>query len=346
MHRAARAPGRVNLIGEHTDYNEGLVLPMAIGLECRVVAEPSDRWLATSRQMGETAPIDRTQPGHWSHYLAGIAAEFGARGKPLHLTIDSQVPTGGGLSSSASLEVAAALAIAGEIDPLELVARTNKVEREFVGLPCGVMDQYASVFGREGHAVLLDCRTVTSEYVPLPDVAVIAVNTMVKHELAGSAYRDRVRECREAAESLGVASLRDATETPSMPPRARHVVSEIRRVREFAAACRAGDLAAMGRLMLESHASLRECYEVSCPELDFLVAESAGFPRVWGARLTGGGFGGCIVALVERGVESAYEMHIQSSYTARFGRTPDIFRLEAAPGAGLISNPGGGISSE
>ena len=338
MVRFATAPGRVNLIGEHTDYNDGLVLPIAIDLCCRVEARPAARWRATSRQMGETVDVTGPRPGHWSQYVAGAIAEFGQT--PMELVIDSAIPVGSGLSFSAALEVALALAIAGPRDPLELVQRANRVEREFVGLPCGLLDHYAAVFGRPGHAILLDCRSRAAEWTPLPDVSIVVIHSMVRRELTGGGYRSRVRECAEACALLGVSSLRDVTDSPALPPRARHVVRENARVQAFAAACRGGDLAAMGQLMLESHTRLREDFEVSCPELDFLVEKSRQFPGVYGARLTGGGFGGCVVTLVERGAESAFEAYIQEEYAARWGITPDIFRVEAGGGAFVVEYPG------
>lgn len=328
-----RAPGRVNLIGEHTDYNGGFVLPIAIDFECRVTATPAKKWAATSRQFGETVDLLQIKTGRWTDYVAGVVQEFG--GEPQHLEIDSTVPVGSGLSSSAALEVATALAATGgKIDRLELVRRTNKVEREFVGLPCGIMDQYVSVFGEAGHAVLLDCRAETSKKIALPQASILVINSMVKHELAGSAYVDRVCECAEDCAVLGVKSLRDVEASPLLPKRARHVASENQRVLDFA---QTNDPVKMGQLMVESHASMRDDYEISCEEIDYLVENSIAFPGVYGARMTGGGFGGCIVALVEPGVESAYEQHIQDAYRGRFQLCPEIYRVRASDGAGPIN---------
>ncbi len=329
-----RAPGRVNLIGEHTDYNGGFVLPIAINFECRVTASPSDHWTVTSRQLNETVALPLEKTGRWTDYVAGVALEFGS--SPLHLGIDSSVPIGSGLSSSAALEVASALAVThGNIDRMALVRRTNKVEREFVGMPCGIMDQYVSVFGEKGHALLIDCQSGTHRTVPLPEASILVVNSMVKHELSGSAYRDRVRECQEDCITLGVTSLREVTPSPNLPPRARHVVSENQRVLDFAEAKDAGTL---GRLMIESHISLRDDYEVSCEELDYLVDQSMQHPGVYGARMTGGGFGGCIVALLTPETEAGYEQFIRESYKNEYLMEPEIYRVSAAEGAGRVSS--------
>lgn len=337
-----RAPGRVNLIGEHTDYNDGFALPIAIDLECRVTASPSDSWIATSRQFGETRAVPTELTGGWIDYVAGVVREFG--GSPKRLEIDSTVPVGSGLSSSASLEIALALACLDGAtldgttkDRLEFVRRVNRVERDFIGLPCGIMDQYASVFGEEGKALLLDCRAAVSRSVAMPDVSILVVNSMVKHSLAaGSAYKTRVAECAVACRTLGVASLRDIEYSENLPPRARHIASENARVHAFVDAAERGDLADMGRLMYASHESLRADYEVSCEELDALVELSRDFPGVHGARMTGAGFGGCVVALVDPGVETSYEEFIADGYRARFGITPAIQRVRPSAGAGLV----------
>ncbi len=327
-----RAPGRVNLIGEHTDYNGGYVLPIAIDLECRVTATPSEKWSVTSKQFHQTLDLPLKKTGNWTDYIAGVVLEFG--GAPRHLEIDSTVPHGSGLSSSAALEVSTALAVTeGNIELMDLVRRTNKVEREFVGMPCGIMDQYVSVFGKKDHAILIDCQSETHRTVPLPPASIVIVNSMVKHQLSGSAYRDRVRECAEDCKALGVPSLREVSPSKNLPPRARHVASENQRVLDFAAA---QDVTTMGRLMIESHHSLRDDYEVSCEELDFLVEQSLHIPGVYGARMTGGGFGGCIVALVDPLQQSTYADSIHQTYHDRYHKSPEIYPVTAAEGAGII----------
>lgn len=327
-----RAPGRVNLIGEHTDYNGGYVLPIAIDLECRVTATPSGKWSVTSKQFDETLDLPLEKTGNWTDYIVGVVREFG--GSPKHLEIDSTVPHGSGLSSSAALEVSTALAVTdGHIELMELVRRTNKVEREFVGMPCGIMDQYVSVFGKKDHAILIDCQSETHRTVPLPPASIVVVNSMVKHQLSSSAYRDRVRECAEDCQTLGVSSLRELSPSKNLPPRARHVASENQRVLDFATT---QDAVTMGRLMIESHHSLREDYEVSCDELDFLVDQSTRIAGVYGARMTGGGFGGCIVALVNPLQQSTYIDSIRQIYRNRYHKNPEIYPVTAAQGAGPI----------
>ncbi|MBM3749145.1 MAG: galactokinase, partial [Acidobacteria bacterium] len=258
-------------------------------------------------------------------------------------------------SSSAALEVATALALLGDrtMDGLELARLCRRAENDFVGMPCGIMDQYVSVFGREHAAVKIDCRGLDHETVRLPEgVEILAVNTMVKHELGQSAYRDRVRECGEAVEAIrrrkpGVASLRDvsagefealAAEVPEVPrKRARHVVTEDQRVEDFVAASRRGDLGAMGELFVGSHRSLQHDYEVSCEELDFLVDTALALPGVLGARMTGGGFGGCTVSLVRPEAVGEFQERITAAYQERFQLTPQVFPCRPSAGAGEIS---------
>ncbi|MDP8980100.1 MAG: galactokinase [Acidobacteriota bacterium] len=336
-----RAPGRVNLIGEHTDYNGGLVCPIAIDLACYAASAPNrdnvlrvysrhyDEW----REFPVGAIPTLAPSGQWTDYIVGVARQLKlTRGYDLMLS--SEVPVGSGLSSSAAIEVAAALALGwvGPLPSLELAQLCRRAENDFVGLPSGIMDQYASIFGREHSAILLDCRSLDSEPVPLPEVAIVAVNSMVKHELAASAYRTRVAECAAAAQALGVDTLRDATD-PGKSPRARHVLSENHRVLEFAAAARAGDLDEMGRLLVESHRSLQNDYEVSCPELDFLVDTAIKIPGVYGARLTGGGFGGCTVNLMRAETVEVFEDTVRGRYEGRFGFVPEFYRVQPAPGA-------------
>jgi galactokinase len=365
--RVFRAPGRVNLIGEHTDYNLGFVLPIALDLACYVAAAPAPDgvlrvYSEEKRESREwsTQDIGSLEPSHdWSDYLAGVARELVRAGytiEPKSLLIRSTVPEGSGLSSSAALEVSSALALLGDqtIAPLSLAQLCRRAEVGFVGMPCGIMDQYVSVFAREHAALQIDCRRLEGHAVDLPGgIEIIAVNSMVKHALGQSAYKQRTEECAAAVEMLRrldptVSSLRDVTvallETaaPSMPPaivrRARHVVTENERVGLFVGASRRGDLEHMGRLMTESHASLRLDYEVSCPELDFLVETAMGIGGVLGARMTGGGFGGCTVNLLRRGAGKRFRHEISSTYSQRFGVTPQIFDCRPSGGAGEVKN--------
>jgi galactokinase len=310
----ARAPGRVNLIGDHTDYTGGLVLPMAIDRATEIEFERGVPWI-------ELVSADETEPAivildepvdpaiihpPWARYVAGVAAvmrtEVGGRG-----FVRTTVPIGAGLSSSAALEVATALALGFEGDVLDLALACQQAEQIASGVPCGIMDQLTSAAGVAGHALLIDCRALTYEPVPVPDdVDIVIVDSGERRSLTTSFYGVRRAQCDEAETVLG--PLRDATlddvETighDDLRRRARHVVSENARVEAFAAALRAGDLRAAGDLMLDSHRSLRDDFEVSTAALDDLVDTLASVPGVYGARLTGAGFGGCVVLLADRG---------------------------------------------
>ncbi|MBI3280178.1 MAG: galactokinase [Acidobacteria bacterium] len=363
--RLFRAPGRVNLIGEHTDYNLGFVLPIAIDYACYTASAANGR--GELRVYSETMGQGREWPleglagvppsGDWSDYPLGVANQLLRAGYDIpavDLAIHSTLPLGAGLSSSAAIEVAAALALLGgrEIEPRELALLARRAENQFVGTPCGIMDQYVCVHGEAGSAIEIDCRDVTHRAVRLPEaVRVVAVNSMVKHELGGSAYVDRVRECSEAVAAIAerfpdVQSLRDidSERLQSLRPslceipfhRARHVTTENGRVHAFVAAAAHGDLRRMGALFIASHRSLQYDYEVSCAELDFLVDTALTIPGVYGARLTGGGFGGCTVNLVAPEALPQFEERMRGSYQAKFGIDPQIFPCDAAAGAGEI----------
>src|ERR1022692_475812 len=360
--RIYRAPGRVNLIGEHTDYTLGFVLPMALDLATHIAAAPSPDgklriYSQQRRELREfiAAGIAQSQPAHhWTDYPIGVAVELARAGFPLapaNLLICSSVPEGSGLSSSAALEVASALAfLSGRaIDPLELARLCQRAERNFVGMPCGIMDQYISIFGEERAAICIDCRSLKHQVVRLPEgVAFVAVNTMVKHELAGSAYKERTEQCAAAVDVVRrrhprVESLRDVTpaileEAESSMPlivarRARHVVTEDARVLEFVAACREGAVERMGDLFEASHRSLQHDYEVSCDELDFLVDAAQGIEGVYGARMTGGGFGGSTVNLMRPAAVAHFEREIARLYHERFGISPRIYPCRPSWGA-------------
>ncbi len=350
-----RAPGRVNLIGEHTDYNLGFVCPIAIDFACYAGSAPNRdgvlRVFSLNLDQGREWPVDRLAslvPAHdWTDYVIGVARQIPMpRGRDI--LIYSTVPVGSGLSSSAALEVSSALAAGWDLEhapKLDLVKLCRRAENDYVGLPCGIMDQYISVFGQTGSAVKIDCRTLDHEAVALPaGLAIVAVNSLVKHELSQGAYRDRVAECARAAAILGVNSLRDAPleslsriSDPVILSRARHVVTENLRVEQFVAASRGGDLHAMGQLFVESHRSLQHDYQVSCEELDFLVDHAIGVEGVYGARMTGGGFGGCTVNLLEASAVERFESSLRDAYQLRYGIDPAFYRVSATAGASKLS---------
>jgi galactokinase len=361
----AFAPGRVNLIGEHTDYNDGFVLPMAIeaGIELSARPRAGREVRLHAVDLGETsafsldAPIERDPAHPWSDYLRGVVRgvlQAGLRVDGLDLAFSGSLARGAGLSSSAALEVATALALqalAGFALGVPRLARLcQAAENEFVGLQCGIMDQYASLAAKAGHALFLDCRSLAFEHVPLDLGAhVVAIcHSGVKHALVGSEYNRRRRECEAGVAALaarfpGVRALRDATPEqleacratldPVVHRRCRHVIGEDQRVNDAVAALRAGDLGRLGRLMDASHASLRDDYEVSCPEVDLLVELARGAPGVIGARLTGGGFGGCTVNLVERDALPRLRDVVLPEYQRRTGKVARLFVSTAADGA-------------
>jgi galactokinase len=366
----AAAPGRVNVIGEHTDYNDGFVLPMAIERYTVIAAAPASNG-ATNIQLCSTlgdgvTRLDLTRPvkpapkGAWSNYPVGVIAGFLARGAKLggfDALIHSTVPLGGGLSSSAALEVSTATlleAITGRtLDPVDKALLCQKAEHDYAGMPCGIMDQFISVMGKENHLLLLDCRSRKPELVPMtdPSVALLIANTNVKHELTGGEYAKRRAQCEQAAKTLGVTSLRDATADmlerarsqmdAVVFRRARHVISEIERTLHAAEGVRASNWPTVGQLMYASHFSLRDDYEVSCPELDAVVdiAQAIG-PKggVIGCRMTGGGFGGCAVALIRADKVAAISERIAAEYEQRTKIKPALFVSRPAAGATLLQS--------
>lgn len=362
------APGRVNLIGEHTDYNGGFVLPMAIERRVVVAAGPADdgvklysQQLDATAQFGLGRPIERGEPA-WSNYVRGVIAAAALRAvpaPPFHAVIASDLPIGGGLSSSAALEVAIATLIEAMtgcvFDPLDKAFLCQWAEHEYAGVPCGLMDQYVAVMGKADCLVLLDCRAATSRLVPLVDrsVAVLVANTNVKHELAASEYPRRRTQCAAAAKALGMDLLREATMADLEAAgrrldavvfrRARHVIGEIARTVEAAEAIGRGDWSLAGARMYASHESLRDDFEVSCGELDLMVelARSIGCGGgVYGARMTGGGFGGCTVWLVRADAAEDVGRELAEQYRRRTGVEPDLFTTLPAGGAAVIGAAG------
>ena len=343
-----RAPGRVNLIGDHTDYNEGFVLPAAIDLECVVDATPRRDDVVHVRSLGDevTFRLDGAEVGEpaWGRYVAGIALALARRGRPavgIDASVESTVPVGAGLSSSAAFEVSIGLALCDaarfELTPLELALACQEGDHLTVGVPSGIMDQLASVAGVADHALLIDCRSLEVEPIPIPqEVSIVVAHSGLPRTLVDSAYAERRAECERVAAALGLRSLRDATpEQVDDSPRARHVVSENARVLAAADALRRGDLAVLGPLMAASHASLRDDYEVSTPELDALVASLLAAGSV-GARLTGAGFGGCAVALALREEAERVAAGAAGAYERETGLTPTTWICRAADGAGRM----------
>ena len=362
----ARAPGRVNLIGEHTDYNDGFVLPVACEQStyaaCDLRRDGVAHVFSNSLAARHEWTLDcwnRNDAPHWTAYIAGVAALLRERGAEINgfdMLIMSDVPVGGGLSSSAALEVAVARALARAadhtIDDRELADLCRRAEHDYAGVPCGIMDQYISVFARADTALLLDCRSRQFEHVPLPfnDHAIVVIDSRVRHELADGEYERRQNQCRDAVRFFQtldpkVRSLRDVTtaavrsRAPQMASlaaaRALHVTTENQRVLDSVDALRKADIAALGPLLAESHRSLRDDYQVSCPQLDELVEICADVPGVVGARMTGGGFGGCVVAIVSRAAIADLTARIEADYTGPDEKKAIVIATRAGRGASI-----------
>ncbi|MCS6882886.1 MAG: galactokinase [Oscillochloridaceae bacterium] len=359
-----RAPGRVNLIGEHTDYNEGFVLPIAIDRATFVAARArTDRVIRVysaqfdAEDQFSLDQVERNPDQPWSNYVRGVVKGMLACAPSLSgadLSIDSQVPLGAGLSSSAALEVAVAYALqllnALDLSAMELALLAQEAERSFVGMQCGIMDQFMAALGSAGHALLLDCRDLSYRPIPIPPQArVVVCDSGVRHTLMGSEYNERRAACEQAVQLLRarlpqISALRDVApaqleaNADLLPQpiirRARHVVSEIERTLAAAAALERGDLGRFGALMDASHASLRDDYEVSTPELDALVELARRLPGCYGSRLTGGGFGGSTVSLVEEAAVEGFAAELVAGYRARLGREAHV----------LVCTPSEGVS--
>lgn len=361
-----QAPGRVNLIGEHTDYNEGFVFPAAIEFKTEIAISnrPDRRLSVSSENYAEHVEFDldnlpSAPRNHWSDYVVGVVRQLERVCGPMpgaNLLINGNVPLGAGLSSSASLEVAvckAFLEISGTtLDGTAIAQLCQQAENQFIGARCGIMDQFISVHGSKNHALRLDCRTLEYRLLPIPaDVKLVICNTMVRHSHSDGEYNDRRAECEAAAHFFaervpGVNSLRDVTTddfeklggglSPIVRKRCRHVLSENIRVLQAAEALQAGDLNLFGRLMASSHASLRDDFNVSSAELDLMVQLAEHRPGVYGSRMTGGGFGGCTINLVHEKYVDEFKDTVGAEYKQQTQREPEIYVSSAAEGAGRL----------
>jgi galactokinase len=357
------APGRVNLIGEHTDYNDGFVMPVAMDMYTWVAAAPREDTQVNvySRNLSAHAEMDLRDTnlhvrGHWSAYVLGVAASLRLAGQKVcgaNLLVEGKVPIGAGLSSSASVEVAAGFALLAasglSVNPVELATICQRAENEFAGARCGIMDQMIACCGHANYALMLDCRSLEFQLLPLfPDAQFVVCNSMVKHDHAASGYNARRADCETATRILsgeipGVRALRDLTLmdlerfsqslTEVVYRRARHVVSENGRVLAARSALERGDPELLGRLMRESHRSLRDDYEVSCPEVDTLVELACEQDGVYGSRITGGGFGGCTISLVQRSQVEEFGRSLAQRYEQATGKKSDIYIFQASDGA-------------
>jgi len=358
----ARAPGRLEVLGGHTDYNEGFVLAVATEQATAIAATPREDRLVRawtdcdeSEADFDTERLDEGPWGRWWDYLAGVIRELHSEAcSPggADVAIVSDLPIAGGVSSSAAIEVASAIAfstLAGcAVEPEALALLCQRAENEYVGMKCGIMDQFASVFGRAGHAMWLDCRTRERRLVPMNSdkARFVVCDTNKPRELVESAYNERREQCERAAAILGARALRDVDAQKlaanaelldgTLLRRARHVVSENARVQAGVRALEAGDMPLLGELLSASHVSLRDDYEVSCAELEAMRDAALAAPGCLGARLMGAGFGGCVLALVEATAVDGFAAQVGRRYEAETNLTPDIFATAPADGAGLI----------
>jgi galactokinase len=361
----SRAPGRVNLIGEHTDYNDGFVMPAALDFATlTAAARRPDRLLRIySMIMDEMREFDLDSPavasGDWSDYVLGVALTLEMSGRRLSgadLAIWTDVPIGAGLSSSAALEVSVAHALLTEsglaFNPVEIAKICQGAENDFVGMRCGVMDQYISCCGVAGHALLIDCRSLASRHVAIaPNLRLLIANSQVRHQHAGGEYNLRREACEEGVRLLSgalepIKALRDVTPAElearrrKLPDliyrRCRHIVTENARVLEAERALQAGDFVACGRAMNASHISMRDDFEITCPEVDMLAGLAQTVEGVYGSRMTGGGFGGCTISLVEAAAVDKASQILTDGYRIATGLDVEIFVCEPSDGAGLI----------
>jgi galactokinase len=364
--RVFKAPGRVNLIGEHTDYNDGFVMPAAIDFATLIAAaaRPDRHLVVRSEAYADQIEVDLDHlpslpQKHWSDYVLGVAHLLERSGLELagaNLLVRSDLPIGGGLSSSAAIEIATALALLGvselQVDRLAMARIGQRAEAEAAGARVGIMDQFVSCFGMRGHALALDCRSLAFEAVPIPaDVALVMCNTMVRHALSGGEYNRRRADCEEGVRALqavlpGITALRDVTMQDlednrelveeRVYRRCRHVITENVRVGKAAEALQRGDLSSFGQLMAKSHHSLRDDYEVSCSELDIMVERAQQIDGCLGSRMTGGGFGGCTVNIVAADAVDSFRDRICLEYREATGRLPEIYVSAAAEHAGEL----------
>jgi len=361
----SRAPGRVNLIGEHTDYNDGFVMPAALEFATLTAAsQRSDRRLRVySMTMDETREFDLDAPpaasGDWSDYVLGVALMLELSGRPLSgadLIVWSDVPIGAGLSSSAALEVSCAHALLTEsglkFDPVEVAQIGQRAENDFVGMRCGIMDQYIACCGVAGHALLIDCRSLAARHVPIaPNLRLLIANSRVRHQHTSGEYNLRREACEEGVRLLSralgpIKALRDVTpdqleaKRRKLPDliyrRCRHIVTENARVLEAERALEAGDFVACGRAMNASHVSMRDDFEITCPEVDMLVGLAQTVEGVYGSRMTGGGFGGCTVSLIEASAVDKASQILTDGYRVATGLDAEIFVCAPSDGAGLV----------
>lgn len=362
----AFAPGRINLIGEHTDYQEGFVFPAAVQQGIWVGIQRNGlsvcRLYSMDFAQEFSFELDFISPknGHWATYVMGMCAlmkQSGYEVAGFDMVIGGTIPVGSGLSSSAALSVAIGTAISSlfdfQIPKKNIVLYAQKSEHLYAGVKCGIMDPYASAFGAEGKALLLDCRTNTHQEIPvnLGDFSLILVNSKVKHSLADSAYNKRREACEESVRILQsefpeILTLRDLTISdlekvekilPSaLFPKAKHVISECERVHEAAAALRSGDLVSFGKLLNASHQSLSQDFEVSCPELDFLAEKAQSLEYVLGSRMMGGGFGGCTLNLVKTSELEAFQSALKTPYQQAFQNSPEFILVEIGEGARVV----------
>lgn len=343
-----KAPGRINIIGEHTDYNDGFVLPFAIDRYVEVEIHPASKFVLSSEMMNETLEVQKNErTGKWTDYIMGVVWSLELEGlkiDPFEMHVASNLPVGSGLSSSAALEVASAYAILNlhgyKLEPMKIVEVCVRAERQFVGVRCGVMDQFTAVFAKKDHAILLDTMTMNYEYVPLDlkDHEFVLIDSHTKHELAGSEYNKRRQECEEVLRILQKRSFREVRHSDldklqgTLRKRARHVLDENDRVLKTVDALKKSRILLVGAYLYESHASLRDLYEVSCDETDFIVGFLKDRFGIVGARIVGGGFGGSVLVLARKGsLEGAFQ-ELQEEYSKRFGKPITMMRVSSADG--------------